>query len=1000
MAHPAQSMDTSAPDAWAQSRLRPSSSLTRSLARFNLGDLDRARGIQPGRVAGRYGSGAGRTRSRDRADFRFGEPAGPQTAADWGQALEHCTNRIDTAERAGRKYASDIANIMDKVNDINNRVVAQETRGSHFRDQATQDRAQIQTLGSNIQNLGTNIEEKLKQYTTVTSSKLLVAELEAKMDTLQISLQFIQESVDNEMKAGKTQDEPTTGPEQFNMESPVRQQGDDNPIGTLCPPILPGQTADPMTADDAWGRAKVRSQTITHSPFVAANAASYGGDSLDSRHGAAQERRHVSALQQGTHNPSPLQPSPNSQPPGLAAGALGMMNVRMGRSDEGAMGCQKLMNKGSDKLKMFSGSPLDFDNWAKSFIHHMSKVQVHWRYLLGWLSTYDGDLTLDYLITQSIGPYNEPAEDLAVKLESTLMDYLPVSLTNRRVQLAGGPAQECNGFAIWRRLHRENKGSGDAVEYAGVEALKEYSRCDRLADLSGHMDNWLDMLGRYGAELQFAPRMVRSMFLDIIPRDLKQEIMKKKRLREASHLELMDYCRNKCELLMTENLVDVERKNLSREFNLRRGGKVHAVKESEECAPSSPEMQQVQKAISKLTDLMIAQTGLSQPINAVKPPPPPNGTRDRGRDRERRERDRKSPRQSPGRSKSPSRFFLEGWGKRCNHCGSDKHLKRDCKEFDEMMKKANVGVSKDKWKPPVGYKSALGRARDAARNKSPGKVAAITADNEDTASESDFSDSDSVNFSIKAMRPVKNGTPMKKARISAITHAAKKDQCPVANQFQAFNNESNLDQETVDSLNSWANSVKTTKHEPQTIRKIRSKLVVVKTMKDLDKLDGKMAALSLDNKSLSRSVKKILKNMRVECENDEVLAMIDSGSFTHAANAEVHLPGHEILPPGPKEKRRKAETACGGLLDIKGLVDVEAEVNGHSLGIKFCHMDVNTPIISVRKLVKDGYDIFICEGGGFIRHMATGKRLYFLEHQGVYYIKLKIKSAGFGRPGM
>ena len=139
--------------------------------------------------------------------------------------------------------------------------------------------------------------------------------------------------------------------------------------------------------------------------------------------------------------------------------------------------------------------------------------------------------------------------------------------------------------------------------------------------------------------------------------------------------------------------------------------------------------------------------------------------------------------------------------------------------------------------------------------------------------------------------------------------------------------------------------------------------------------------------------------MKIECDNDEILAMIDSGSFTHAADADAHLPGHEVLPPGPRELRRKAETACGGILDIKGLVNVEAEANGHNLSIKFSHMNVNTPIISVRKLVKDGYEIYICDGGGFIRHTETGKLMYFMEHQGVYYMKLKIKAAGFGWPG-
>ena len=63
-----------------------------------------------------------------------------------------------------------------------------------------------------------------------------------------------------------------------------------------------------------------------------------------------------------------------------------------------------------------------------------------------------------------------------------------------------------------------------------------------------------------------------------------------------------------------------------------------------------------------------------------------------------------------------------------------------------MMRKANVGISKDKWKPPQGYKSAIGRARDAARAKeatgSKKKIAAVTAEDDDTGSEDNYSVAD------------------------------------------------------------------------------------------------------------------------------------------------------------------------------------------------------------------------------------------------------------------
>ena len=53
----------------------------------------------------------------------------------------------------------------------------------------------------------------------------------------------------------------------------------------------------------------------------------------------------------------------------------------------------------------------------------------------------------------------------------------------------------------------------------------------------------------------------------------------------------------------------------------------------------------------------------------------------------------------------------------------------------------NKNKPKDKWSPPPGYKSALGKARDAARDaaKKGGAIQALTglSDAEDTASEDD-----------------------------------------------------------------------------------------------------------------------------------------------------------------------------------------------------------------------------------------------------------------------
>ena len=136
---------------------------------------------------------------------------------------------------------------------------------------------------------------------------------------------------------------------------------------------------------------------------------------------------------------------------------------------------------------------------------------------------------------------------------------------------------------------------------------------------------------------------------------------------------------------------------------------------------------------------------------------------------------------SPGRasSRSPSagrRNMVVGWGKKCYHCGSEDHSKQECKSFKKMMEDANKDKKPgEKWSPPPGYKSALGKARDAQkaaaakdRKTKPVKSMAPVAA-EDTASDSD-SDSDvslGSRHGVDAMRPrfvtVKKGLPAHRA---------------------------------------------------------------------------------------------------------------------------------------------------------------------------------------------------------------------------------------------
>ena len=57
------------------------------------------------------------------------------------------------------------------------------------------------------------------------------------------------------------------------------------------------------------------------------------------------------------------------------------------------------------------------------------------------------------------------------KLEQLIADYLPEKQYLRRTQLSGGKPEDGNGFTMWRRLFRDNKGEGQIVDYAGRKGM-------------------------------------------------------------------------------------------------------------------------------------------------------------------------------------------------------------------------------------------------------------------------------------------------------------------------------------------------------------------------------------------------------------------------------------------------------------------------------------------------------------------------------------------------
>ena len=65
-------------------------------------------------------------------------------------------------------------------------------------------------------------------------------------------------------------------------------------------------------------------------------------------------------------------------------------------------------------------------------------------------------------------------------------------------------------------------------------------------------------------------------------------------------------------------------------------------------------------------------------------------------------------------------------------------------------------------------------------------------------------------------------------------------------------------------------------------------------------------------------------------------------------------------------------------------------MDGNDVAIQWNHMRVKCPILSVLRLTQDGNEVVIRSDGGDIINTKTGKKLKFFQHNGVYYIKIKV----------
>ena len=83
-----------------------------------------------------------------------------------------------------------------------------------------------------------------------------------------------------------------------------------------------------------------------------------------------------------------------------------------------------------------------------------------------------------------------------------------------------------------------------------------------------------------------------------------------------------------------------------------------------------------------------------------------------------------------------------------------------------------------------------------------------------------------------------------------------------------------------------------------------------------------------------------------------------------------------------------------------GSARVDFSADGEDVFVVFNYMEVKVPILSDRQLVKDRNRVAFEDDGGYIHNRSAGKRLRLVEYQGVYYMKMKLKTPQPSGPDM
>ena len=177
-------------------------------------------------------------------------------------------------------------------------------------------------------------------------------------------------------------------------------------------------------------------------------------------------------------------------------------------------------------------------SWESRIREHGAEKSPFWRQVLDNAEWVTHELKVDKLGNVNLSGVS--ASSLSSDLWSFLLEWLGPKLYGRRTKMSQDI--EGNGLELRRRLFTQYQGSDELGKMAGRAKLLDYPHAKSMAKLNEHLDDWRDLLYKYGDEL--GPPAVKTLFLSIFADKFKQGVYMRQELKYLEIMRLAEWVRH------------------------------------------------------------------------------------------------------------------------------------------------------------------------------------------------------------------------------------------------------------------------------------------------------------------------------------------------------------------------------------------------------------------------------------------------------------------------